>query len=105
MPSTEILVEVARFLKANVLADDYLLKRHPTGVGKLWKKITQECGFRYVNPHNWKKSYATVGAAHLGEWYKNNSYLFHKCCLHEDFRTTEKYIHQDADSFLEAFKK
>jgi integrase len=78
---------------------------HPDGAGKLWRKIADECGFEYSSPHGWKHSYATNGAMNLQGWYKGNSYLLQKCCMHEDFRTTSKYINDTSDSFLGAFQE
>lgn len=105
MPSKDILIEVAGFLKSHLPADSYLIDRTPTGVSKLWKKIAAECKFPYLHPHGWKHSYATIGAEHLGTWFRGNPYVFQKCCMHEDFRTTQRYIDTRSENFLKAFKE
>lgn len=102
-PSADVLVEVAKYIKENSNPNEYILSCFPDTVGRWWKRISQECRFKFLNPHQWKHSYATIGAAHLGEMYAGNPYFLQKCCLHEKFETTQKYIDQKGKDFLEAF--
>lgn len=104
-PSSEILVEVARFLKQHRKPEERLLRRNPHGVAKLWKEISLECGFKFLTPHDWKHSYATNGALHLQDWYRGNPYLLQMCCMHEKYETTLRYINQKAEHLLKAFQR
>ncbi|PIT98804.1 MAG: hypothetical protein COT74_14035 [Bdellovibrionales bacterium CG10_big_fil_rev_8_21_14_0_10_45_34] len=104
-PSPKILVDVARFLKKNIAPKDRLLDCHPDTVMKWWRQIAKDCDFKFLHPHAWKHSYATIGALHLHDWYLGNPYFLQKCCLHSSFRTTEKYINQVSNQFLKAFAK
>lgn len=103
-PSRDILVEVATFLKNNIAPEEYILQCCPDTVAKWWEKIALECEFKYLSCHLWKHSYATTGALHLRDWYKGNPLLLQRCCLHEDLRTTQKYIKKMYNQLLEAFK-
>lgn len=103
-PSKDVLIEVAKFLKQNIDAHERLLDCSPDTVAKWWRKICKDCGIRFIHPHGWKHGYATVGAMHLHDWYKGNPYYLQRCCLHSSFRTTEKYIRQVSNQFLEAFE-
>lgn len=102
-PSVEIAVEVAKFLKANYKPKDRICPGTPGGFYRTWKRITEECGFKFVNPHNWKHSYATNGAEHLEEWYHGRADLLQMCCLHENLSMTEKYIKKRYPKKLQAW--
>ena len=102
-PSREILIEVALCLKDNLPANEYILQCHPDTVDKWWEKVADDCNFKYLNPHAWKHTYATIGAAHLEKWYKNNPYNLQVCCLHEKIETTNKYIYRHKKQFLNNF--
>lgn len=104
-PDEKVVVEVARYLKANLKPEQPLLKCDPNRVAKWWKEISRDCGFKYLSPHDWKHSYATNGALNLHVWYQGNAYLLQQCCLHRKFETTQKYIRQTSKAFLNAFRK
>ncbi len=104
-PSKEILVEVAQYLKNNLDPKQRLLKCAPDSVAKFWKNIAKECGFKYLSPHQWKHSYATIGALHFHDWYRGNIYNLQVCCQHEDIRMTMKYVNQKSDEFLKGFEE
>jgi integrase len=110
-PDVDLLVEVAKYIKEH-LKKGYILPGnsqfntiHPDTLNKLWMRISKECGFKYINPHSFKHSYSTRGAAKLSEWYDRNPYFLQRCCMHAKFETTQKYIHQsEGDGFLDNFK-
>ncbi len=104
-PSVEILKDVAYFLKNNLSAESRLVDAYPDAVGRWWKKIAKECGFKFLSPLQWRHSYATIGALHLASWYKNNTYLLQQCCLHSSIKMTEKYVNQKATQLLKAFEQ
>ena len=104
-PSREELASVARFLKTNLQADERLLECYPDTVTKWWREIAKQADFKFLHPHAWKHSYATIGALHIHDWYLGSPYFLQKCCLHNSFRATEKYINQVSEQFLKAFKK
>lgn len=104
-PSPEIARDVCAFLKANIAAGNRILECHPRTVATWWKEIAKECGFKYLMPHDWKHSYATIGSLHFQDWYKGNPYFLQACCLHEKIETTMRYVKQKADQFLAAFYK
>jgi hypothetical protein len=56
-----------------------------------------------LNPHQWKHSYATIGAQHLAEWYNGRASDLQKCCMHEKYDTTLGYIQMSGDDFLGQF--
>lgn len=91
-PSREIVCDVARHLKQHYASHERVLPLTPCQVYRRWKRIAQECGFKFLNPHNWKHSYATIGGEHLHEWYKDDARLLQLCCLHSSLTMTEKYI-------------
>lgn len=102
-PSRETLVEVCEFLKSHLKDDEPIVACHPRTVAKWWEEIAKRCGFEPIPPHDWKHTYATLGAQKLHEWYHGNGYLLQQCCLHEKYETTLQYINQASDSFLGAF--
>ncbi len=102
-PSVEVLGDVCRFLKENLDPEDHIVDCHPRTIEKWWREIAKDCGFRFIPPHDWKHTYATLGAQNLHQWYKGNGYLLQQCCLHEKYETTLKYINQTSESFLGAF--
>jgi len=102
-PSTEAVQEVARFLKANLKPNQRLIQCHTSTFGRWWMQVCRKIGIKYVSPHGWKHSYATIGAENFVEWYKGDAYLLQKCCMHESFQTTQKYINQKGDALLKAF--
>ncbi len=104
-PSKDVLIDVTTFLKENLKSEERLLNCYPDTLVKWWRQIAKECSFKFLHPHAWKHSYATIGALHIHDWYQGSPYLLQKCCLHSSFRTTEKYINQVSDQFLKAFKK
>lgn len=104
-PSREILCEVTKYLIANLEANDRILNCNPRTVAYWWKDIADNCGFKYLTPHDWKHSYATIGALHLKDWYDRNPYLLQMCCLHQKYETTLQYINQKSDPFLATFKE
>lgn len=91
-PSREIVCEVARYLKQCYRPHERILPLKPSQVYRRWQKIAEECGFKFLSPHNWKHSYATIGAERLDKWYKGDPRLLQLCCLHTSFKMTEKYI-------------
>lgn len=103
LPSIDICKDVVGFLKSHLKAMDPLLDCSTGVPSRWWKRIARECKFRYIHPHGGKHGYATIGAANL-HLFKNNPYLLQYCCLHKDFRTTQKYINQKSDEVLKQFK-
>ncbi|MEK7070654.1 MAG: hypothetical protein AAB966_02505 [Patescibacteria group bacterium] len=103
-PDTALLSDVATFLKANLPAESRLIDAHPDVVGKWWRQISKECGFKFLSPLQWRHSYATIGALHLADWYRNNTYLLQQCCLHSSIKMTEKYVNQKSSQLLKAFE-
>lgn len=91
-PSVKVAQEIAQHLKSNYKPKDRVCPSTPGGFYRAWKRIAKECGFRFINPHNWKHSYATIGADHIHDWYKGNPRLLQLCCLHTSYKMTEKYI-------------
>lgn len=91
-PSLDVAIEVARFLKNSYQPKERVCPGSPGGFYRVWKRIAKECGFKFLNPHNWKHSYATNGGEHLDEWYQGRPDLLQMCCLHESLTMTEKYI-------------
>ena len=104
-PSREILCEVTKFLIEYCKPNDRLLNCSPRTVADWWSEIAKDCGFKYLTPHDWKHSYATIGALHLKDWYDRNPYLLQMCCLHQKYETTLQYINQKSDPFLASFKR
>jgi integrase len=102
LPSRETFVEVCRFLKENLAPEAHIVACHPSTVADWWKAIAGECGFRFIKPHGWKHSYATIGAENM-HFFANDVYLLHHCCMHESFQTTLKYVNQKKDRFRKAF--
>lgn len=102
-PSIEIVCEVARFLKKHYKSDERILPLSPNSVYRAWERIARECGFRFLNPHNWKHSYATIGGEHLEQWYKGDLRLLQLCCLHKSLTMTEKYIKKKYAKSLQAW--
>ncbi|MBL7672220.1 MAG: hypothetical protein JNM39_17205 [Bdellovibrionaceae bacterium] len=102
-PSIEIITEVARYLKTHLKAKDLLYPNKPGQIAKTWKRIAKECNFKYLTPLDWRHSYATIGAIHLEKMYKGNPAFLQRCCLHEDYRTTQGYIRTHAPEFLDVF--
>lgn len=105
MPDKETLVEVATFLKENLKPNQRLLSCSTSTVSEWWTEIARECGFKFLTPHDWKHSYATIGALHIHDWYDGNPYNLQMCCMHQKYETTLKYMNQNSDIFLKAFKK
>lgn len=103
-PSRSSIVETATYLKSHLSPNDRLISAHPDSIGRIWKKISSDCGFRYLSPLQWRHSYATIGALHLHDWYKGNAYLLQQCCLHSSIKMTEKYINQKGTELLKAFE-
>jgi integrase len=91
-PSVEIASEVTRYLKSRYRPTERICPSTPGGFYRVWKRISKECGFRFLHPHGWKHSYATNGAAYLESLYKGDPRLLQLCCLHSSFKMTEKYI-------------
>lgn len=104
LPTVEICIEVSRFLKRNLKPKDVILNCSTCIPSRWWKRIAKECGFRYIHPHGGKHGFATIGAANMG-LFQNNPYLLQYCCLHKDYRTTQKYINQKSDEVLKQFKR
>lgn len=104
-PDVRILQEVARFLQMHLKPEDRLLSCAPSTVDDWWKRIARECGFKYLSPHDWRHSYATIGSRHIQDWYRGNVMLLKNCCMHEDLRTTNKYVNQKGQDFLKAFSE
>ncbi len=104
-PSVGIVVEVAEFLKQNLDPKDRLLQCHPDSVYRFWKNIAADCGFRFLSPHDWKHSYATIGSNHFHDWYMGNPHWMQVCCQHESIRMTMSYVRTEAEEFLSHFKK
>lgn len=102
-PSEEIVCDVARFLKKHYRPDERILPLSPNSVYRKWQRIADECGFRFLNPHNWKHSYATIGGERLQDWYKGDPRLLQLCCLHSSFSQTEKYIKKKYAKSLQAW--
>lgn len=103
-PSKSVVVEVASCLKNNLSPEQRLIQAHPDSISRIWKTISMECNFKYLSPLQWRHSYATIGALHLHDWYKGNSYLLQQCCLHSSIKMTEKYINQKSTQLLKAFE-
>ncbi|MEN0059793.1 MAG: hypothetical protein AAGB31_13215, partial [Bdellovibrio sp.] len=82
---------------------DLLYPNKPGQIAKTWKRIAKECNFKYLTPLDWRHSYATIGAIHLEKMYKGNPAFLQRCCLHEDYRTTQGYIRTHAPEFLDVF--
>lgn len=102
LPSVEVCQEVACFLMTHIREEDPILKCS-TGVPcRWWREVARKCKFRYIHPHGGKHGFATIGAANL-HLFKNNPYLLQFCCLHKDYRTTQKYINQKSDEVLKLF--
>ena len=102
-PSREIACEVACYLKQHYDSRERVLPLSPWQVYHRWKRIARECGFKFLNPHNWKHSYATIGGEHLREWYKDTPRLLQLCCLHSSLKMTEKYIKKKYAKSLRAW--
>ena len=102
-PSKPAVIDVCNFLKAHLDADHRIVLCHPRTVSEWWRKIAKQCSFRFISPHDWKHTYATLGAQNLHQWYQGNGYLLQQCCLHKKYETTLQYINQTADTFLGAF--
>jgi len=103
-PSPAMLCDVATFLKTNLAPESRLVNAQPAAVARWWKQISKECGFKFLSPLQWRHSYATIGALHLHDWYRNNTYLLQQCCLHSSIKMTEKYVNQKAGQLLKAFE-
>ncbi len=103
-PNTALLTDMASFLKASLPAESRLIDAQPDVVSRWWRQISNECGFKFLSPLQWRHSYATIGALHLNEMYKGNIYLLSKCCLHSSVTMTEKYVNQKSSQLLKAFE-
>lgn len=103
MPDLKTLQEVCDFLIAHTPKGEYLVECYPDSVAKFWRQIAKECGFKFLHPHAWKHSYATIGGANM-QWYGNDPLLLQLCCMHSKFETTLKYINNDKDQLLRMFK-
>lgn len=104
-PDKVLITDVAFFLKNNLSPDSRLIDAQPDVVIKWWRRISKECGFKFLSPLQWRHSYATLGALRLADWYKNNTYLLQQCCLHSSIKMTEKYVNQKSSQLLKAFEK
>lgn len=104
LPSVEICQNVSRFLKMHIGPQEPILKCSTGVPGRWWRKIAKDCNFRYIHPHGGRHGFATLGAANL-HLFNNNPYLLQYCCLHQDFRTTQKYINQKSQNILMQFKR
>lgn len=102
-PDVKTIVSVAKFIRKHREKDERLFLKTPGRVNKDWMAVAEECGFTYLSPLQWRHSYATIGALNLGTLYKGNSYFLQRCCLHEDYRTTQGYIKKHAKQFLDVF--
>jgi integrase len=103
-PDKALIADVALLLKNNLSSESRLIEAQPDVVSKWWKQISKECGFKFLSPLQWRHSYATLGALHLADWYKNNTYLLQQCCLHSSIKMTEKYVNQKSSQLLKAFE-
>jgi integrase len=104
LPNISVCRDLACFLMTYIPANEPILQCS-TGVPcRWWKEISRKCKFRYIHPHGGKHGFATIGAANL-HLFKNNPYLLQFCCLHKDYRTTQKYINQKSDEVLKQFGK
>ena len=104
LPTKEICIEVANFLKKHIKPNDKILKCSSGVPSRWWRQISEDCGFRYLHPHAGKHSFATIGAANM-HLFNDNPYLLQQCCLHSDYRTTLKYINKKSDELLKQFLK
>jgi len=102
-PSRGIAVEVARHLKNSYKPKERICLGTPHTFYRTWKRIAKDCGFTFLNPHNWKHTYATIGGEHLEEWYNGRADLLQMCCLHESLSMTEKYIKKRYTKRLQAW--
>jgi len=102
-PSIPIITEVARYLKCHLSPEDKLFPYLPDRISKTWTRIAKECGFKALTPLQWRHSYATIGAIHLEKMYKGNPAFLQRCCLHDDYRTTQGYIRTHSPEFLGLF--
>lgn len=102
-PDLKTIVEVAKFIRKYRKPGERLFTKTPGLVNKDWKIVAMECGFIYLSPLQWRHSYATIGAINLATLYKGNSYFLQRCCLHDDYRTTQGYIAKHAKQFLDVF--
>ncbi len=104
-PSVEIASEVATFLKANYEPKDRICPATPGTFYRAWERICDECDIKFLNPHNWKHSYATIGTDNLEAWYRGNPRLLQLCCLHTSYSMTERYIKKRFPKSLTAWAK
>lgn len=103
-PDRALITDVASFLKDNLPPELRLIEAQPDVVNKWWRRVAKDCGFKFLSPLQWRHSYATLGALHLADWYKNNTYLLQQCCLHSSIKMTEKYVNQKSSQLLKAFE-
>lgn len=103
LPDTKTLQDVCDFLIEHTPKGEYLIECYPDSVARFWRQISKECGFKFLHPHAWKHTYATIGGANM-RWYGNDPLLLQLCCMHSKFETTLKYINNDKDQLLRMFK-
>ncbi len=104
-PDIDTVIEVAQFLIEHIDPEDRILSCYPDTVGRWWKKICEQLKIKYLHPHAWRHSFATVASLNLDDWFGGNRRLLQKACLHSSFRTTEKYINDNADEYLKQFAR
>lgn len=109
-PDSKTLREIARFLKEQFRPDERILNCNPRTVQRWWYQVidrmNRQCGakLKRIHPHGWKHSFATNGALNFSEMYGGDLMKFHRCCLHEDVRTTMDYLDIKNKNFLAGFK-
>jgi integrase len=106
-PRKDIIISVARYLKEYISSEGRICgDTTPGGFFSVWRRISRECQFQqFINPHNWKHSYATNGADQLDEWYKGKARLLQLCCLHSSIKMTEKYIKKRYSETIKEFRE
>lgn len=104
-PDRETAIEVCKFLKEHLDDEDRIVDCYPDTVRIWWKRVSQDCRFKYLSPHVWRHSFATYASLRMNDWFNGNQRLLQKACIHSSFRTTEKYINDKADQFLLEFKR
>lgn len=104
-PDIDTILEVVRFIKARCPDENRLLECYPDTVARWWKKVCKDTGIRYIHPHGWRHSFATMGVLMLEEWFLGKPFLLQRACLHASFRTTEGYLNSKSDEILKVYKK